>query len=222
MHSISVVPVGLTRFRDGLYKLEPFNREGAEKIVRQVEAWQEKLLRTTGSRIVYLADELYLMAHRPIPPYEAYEDFPQIENGVGMVASFVAEVTSALLDERPERSGCRTISIATGTSFAPILNKLARAIEKRFRHVRLKVYPIINRFFGEGVTVTGLLTGTDIMAQLKGQELGDALFLSRNMFRAGTEMLLDDYTLQDLEKSLSIPVRIMDNDGQSFVDAVYG
>jgi putative radical SAM enzyme (TIGR03279 family) len=222
MHSISVVPVGLTRFRDNLVKLEPFNEESAHKVVRQVEAWQEKLLRTTGSRIVYLADELYLMARRPIPPYEAYEDFPQIENGVGMVASFASEVSSALHEARPEKTGCRTISIATGTSFAPILSKLAGDIEGKFGHVRLKVYPVINHFFGEGVTVTGLLTGSDIMAQLKGQELGDELFLSRNMFRAGTEMLLDDYTLQEIEKCLNVTVRIMDNDGQSFVDAVYG
>lgn len=228
MHSISVVPVGLTRYREGLYPLEPYTGETAAQVLDQVEAWQHELLRKHGSRLVYLADEFYLMADRPLPPYDAYEDFPQIENGVGMVASFVHETLEALSDlEEQERLAGETaagradrpkqVSIATGTLFYPIMERLAGTVENKLRKVRLKVYPVENGFFGGKVSVTGLLTGRDLLETLKGRDLGDALLLSRNMFRSGTEVLLDDLTRSDLENTLGVPVMIVDNHGESFV-----
>lgn len=219
MHSISVVPVGLTRYREGLYPLEPFNRESAAQVVDQVESWQHDLMTKHGSRIVYLADEFYLMAGRPLPSYEAYEDFPQIENGVGMVASFVHETHEALseIDAGEGKSSLKQISIATGTLFYPIMERLARHVEEKLPNIRLKVYPVENRFFGGQVSVTGLLTGQDLLGTLKGRDLGDVLMLSRNMFRSGTEVLLDDLTRSDLEKELGVPVMISDNRGDAFI-----
>jgi len=234
VHSISVVPVGLTRFRDGLYPLEPFDGESASRVIGQVEAWQRELLIKHGSRIVYLADEFYLMAGRELPPHEAYEDFPQIENGVGMVSSFVHETLEALSDigtegsfapgraERPGKwvHGRKRVSIATGTLFYPVMKKLAKTVEERLGNVSLEVFPVENRFFGGRVSVTGLLTGKDILDTLKGVDLGDCLMLSRNMFRSGTEVMLDDVTRSDLESGLGVPVRIIDNNGYSFVDSL--
>jgi len=227
MHSISVVPVGLTRYREGLYHLEPFNPESASRVVNQVESWQERFLKRYGSRIVYLADEFYLMSKRPLPSYSAYEDFPQIENGVGMVSSFKHETLEALSyaenlgATRTENTGNPTeISIATGTLFYPVMKELAWTIEERLKDVRLKVFPVENRFFGGNVSVTGLLTGKDLTETLKGKELGRVLMLCRNMFRSGTEVLLDDMTRSDLESALGVPVMIVDNSGDAFIESI--
>ncbi|HOQ75999.1 MAG TPA: DUF512 domain-containing protein [Thermoclostridium sp.] len=238
MHSISVVPVGLTKYRQGLYPLEPFDRESASLVIDQVEAWQRRLMDIFGSRVVYLADEFYLMAGRKLPPHEAYEDFPQLENGVGMVSSFVHETLEALSDIGSEESpasglagshggiteerafGRKQVSIATGTLVFPIMEELAGTVEKSLKNVKLKVYPVENSFFGGRVSVTGLLTGQDLLGTLKGRDLGDCLMLSRNMFRSGTEVMLDDITRSDLESELGVPVMIMDNDGYSFVSSL--
>ena len=172
MHSISVVPVGLTRYRVGLYPLECFTKESASRVVDQVESWQRDLFHKCGSRVVYLADEFYLMAERPLPSYEAYEDFPQIENGVGMVSSFTHETLEALfhieagrnlsqqrqaVPMKTQKSGIcpRQVSIATGTLFYPIMERLPALLRKAY-NVRLKVYPVENDFFGGKVSVTGL------------------------------------------------------------------
>lgn len=223
MHSISVVPVGLTRFRDNLYPLASFTGDTARATIRQVEAWQDKLLKQCGSRVVYAADELYLLAGLPLPAYEDYEDFPQIENGVGMVSAFLDEAQSAFSEKQDTRRSIspKTVSIATGLSFGPILQKLAEQLERNAQGLIIKVYPITNRFFGERVTVTGLLTGKDILEQLKGKQLGDELYLCRSMFRAGTETLLDDMSLKDVSENLSVRVRMIDPDGQSFIDALF-
>lgn len=240
MHSISVVPLGLTRYREGLYPLECFTKESASQVVDQVESWQRDLIRNYGSRVVYLADEFYLMAERPLPPYEAYEDFPQIENGVGMVSSFTQETLEALshIEEgrgtEPAEAGgsdgnsekrpyaFKQVSIATGTLFCPIMERLAGTVEERLQNVRLKVYPAENDFFGGKVSVTGLLTGHDLLRSLKGRDLGELLLLSRSMFRSGTEVLLDDVTRSGLETELGVPVMIVDNDGESFINTLTG
>lgn len=240
MHSISVVPVGLTRYREGLYPLEPFTRESAARVVDQVEYWQRDLCGKYGSRLVYLADEFYLMAGRPLPPYEDYEDFPQIENGVGMAASFIHETLEALSEiadgpdapkagksapkeTRTSRDDSpKQVSVATGTLIHPIMERLAGAVEERLPGLWLKVYPVENHFFGGQVSVTGLLTGHDLLRTLKDKDLGQALLLCRNMFRAGTEVLLDDMTRSDLERELKVPVRIVDNQGACFVESLEG
>lgn len=222
LHSISVVPVGLTRHREGLYPLTPFNKESAKTVVKQVEGWQEALLKKYGSRIVYLADELYIMAEEELPAYDDYEDFPQIENGVGMISSLRYEIEEALLDLEGQRVTPRyaQVSIAVGVSVCGFMKEMAVKIEAAVQGLSIHVYPVENTFFGSGVTVTGLLTGYDLLRELKDKNLGERLLLSKNMFRADTDILLDDITAQDLEKELGIEVIIVDNDGQVLIDTL--
>jgi len=223
LHSISVVPVGLTRFRDDLPKLTPFNKERALEVVNQVEKWQERLLDKYGSRIVYIADELYIMAEKPLPDYEAYEDFPQIENGVGMVSAFSYEVKEALKDfeESPVTiKNEKTVSIATGVSVFKHFKEITSYIEETIKGLRINVYPVENTFFGRSVTVTGLLTGYDLIRELKDKNLGEKLLLCRNMFKSGTDIMLDDVTKGELEDKLGIKVQLVDPDGYALIEAL--
>ncbi len=223
LHSISVVPVGLTKHREGLPKLKPFDRDIANQVIDQVENWQTKLLNEYNSRVVYLADEIYIMAGRDLPPIEAYEDFPQIENGVGMVTSFSYEVEEAVNDLK-EKDLCgfgeKTVSVGTGVSVYEHFKKIALFIEKAVKGLKINVYKVENTFFGKGVTVTGLLTGCDLIRELSGKDLGEKLFLSKNMFRSGTDVMLDDVSADELEKKLGVKVQIVDTTGQAFIDAL--
>lgn len=229
LHSISVVPVGLTRYREGLAHLKAFDKESAQSVVDQVEFWQKRLLEKYGTRIVYLADELYILAGRALPDYGDYEDFPQIENGVGMVTSLIYEVNEALedyletskkgSDKRHALAG-KTVSIATGVSVFPYMKGIAEKIESTIDRLRINVYPVENAFFGGAVTVTGLLTGCDLLRTLGDKELGDKLLLSRNMFKAGTATLLDDITADQLEEKLGVKIQIVDNSGQALIDSL--
>lgn len=222
MHSISVVPVGLTKYREGLFPLKPFDQSSAQDVVLQVEAWQQSFLAHYESRIVYLADEFYLMAEKKLPHYMDYEDFPQIENGVGMASSFIFEALEALseLDRTRDTTQNPVISVATGVSFYPLLREFASKAEAILGNLKLLVYPVDSVFFGGKVTVTGLLTGSDLIGGLKDKDLGDVLLLSQNMFRSGTQTLLDDMTLDELSENLKIQARIVDSDGASFVQAL--
>jgi len=220
--SISVVPVGITRYREGLYELKPFDRDSANAVIEQVEKWQEKFLEKYQSRIVYLADELYLLAGRSIPPYEYYEDFPQIENGVGLIAMFDREFHDALAQLGSCIAKCpsRTVSIATGTSSYEFIKHLAGKIEDRCKNIKVNVYKIKNDFFGENVTVTGLLTGKDIAGQLRGRELGDELLISKSTLKSGEEIFLDDYTVSMLEEELGVKVKVVECNGRDFLTSV--
>ncbi|MDD4295644.1 MAG: DUF512 domain-containing protein [Ruminiclostridium sp.] len=219
LNSISVVPVGLTRFREGLTELTPYDRQSAAEVISQVEGWQNYFLEKTNSRRVYLADEWYLASGKKIPDYEGYEDFPQIENGVGMVASLVQEFMEAISDEK-KRDINRTVSIACGTLVYSVISELAQKAEKYFRGLKVLVYPITNYFFGETVTVTGLLTGKDIKTQLKGKSLGEKLLLSENLFRAGTEVFLDDIELKELSMEIETKVIKVKCSGDELLQAV--
>ncbi len=223
LYSISVVPVGLTKYREGLTQLRPFNKEIANNLIDQIEYWQEKLLKKYDSRVVYLADEIYIMAGRPLPPIEAYEDFPQIENGVGMVTSLSYEVEEALRDLKKAGNyniGEKTISIATGVSVYEQFKRITSLIEKTIKGLKIIVYKVENTFFGKGVTVTGLLTGCDLIRELSGKELGEKLLLSKNMFRAGTDVMLDDISADQLEEKLGVKIQIVDTNGQAFIDVL--
>lgn len=223
VRSISVVPVGITRHREGLCSLEAYDKTSSSEVVRQVEEWQSKLLDTYGSRIVYLADEFYIMADYKLPEYKAYEDFPQIENGVGLIALLKHE-----FDEKLKELGnvplntYRTISIATGASAFRYINEMAGILQKKYGNLKIAVYEIKNEFFGENVTVTGLLTGRDIVRQLSGKELGDELLICRCMLRAGEDVFLDDFTLRMLEDALNVRVVAVDNSGRDFIDKILG
>ena len=227
MSSISVVPVGLTRWREGLYKLKPYDKATSAEVVRQVENWQKKLIDEKESRIVYIADEFYIMSEIDLPEYNDYEDFPQLENGVGLVAllknefeeyleSFEYHSAVSLYDVQ------RHISIATGVSVYNFIKEMADKLEKRYNKLKVNVYPIINDFFGENVTVTGLLTGTDIAEQLKEASIGQELLISRSMLKADEEIFLDGFTLARLSESLGVKVTVVENNGEDFINKILG
>lgn len=220
--SISVVPVGITKWRQGLYELKPFEAASSEKVVTQVEACQARMRSIYGSAVVYLADEFYIMSGRKLPGYEAYEGFPQLENGVGMVAMLRKEFDDFLCSKAPDFEGSRNISIATGFSAAEYIKGMARELENRYNGLKVDVFPIKNVFFGENVTVTGLLTGGDIMAQLGRNRLGSELLISRSMLRSGEQVFLDDYSVERLEEGLGVKVTAVDNDGAEFIKRVLG
>ena len=216
IYSVSVVPVGLTDHRKGLFELKPFDKEASDKVIKQVLAWQQKFLRDYGTRIVYLADEFYLNAGLPLPEVEEYEDFPQIENGVGLISSMQEEFDLEIENVRPLAKE-RTVSIATGVAAYEFLLGLARRLEEKAKGLKINVYEIKNRTFGEKITVAGLLCGKDILKGLKGKELGDTLYISSSMLRDGENVLLDDVTTDELAEALDVKIVAVDCDGAQLI-----
>lgn len=219
--SLSVVPVGLTRYREGLCRLTPFDKQRAYKTVRQIEEWQEKILKTNPSRLVYASDEFYLMAGIPIPPAEKYEGFPQIENGVGLIASMEEEFDEAIKLIRPKKRS-RNVTLATGELAYPFIKSLAERLEKACDGVKLSVYPIKNNFFGGGVNVAGLVCGNDLTEQLADKPIGDIITIPSVMLRDGEDIFLDDVTLTEAENRLGRKIIPVNNDGYEFVEAILG
>ena len=219
--SVSVVPVGLTKYREGLYPLEPLTKEDAENAIDIIEDCQNKVFARYGDHFVHASDELYLLAGRELPEEDRYDGYIQLENGVGMLRLLLEECAFAL-EEAEGDSREFACSIAAGRLAGPFIEKIAGQVRQKFPNVRVNVYPITNNFFGEGVTVSGLITGGDLIAQLKGRELGECLLLPANMFRANEEVLLDDLTRSDVENALQVPVNIVKSDGQALVAAMTG
>jgi putative radical SAM enzyme (TIGR03279 family) len=220
VHSVSVVPVGITRYREGLPELSPVTREGAADAIRRVEKAAEANRAAFGSRVVYCSDELYLRAGLDLPELDYYEDFPQFENGVGMLRSLYEEYLEALTElDGSERA---RVSVATGTAAAPLFEKLSQKTKKTCYNVDIKVYPVANRFFGETVDVAGLLTGSDLLAALRGEDLGERLLISATMLRHGGDVFLDDVSLSGLSDALGVPVVPVRCDGAELLDAVVG
>lgn len=225
MESVSVVPVGLSKFRDGLYPLEPFDKEAAESALEIIEGWQEKLYAEHGIHFIHASDEFYILAERDLPEEERYDGYPQLENGVGMLRLLDTEVDEALdvIDEEFEgEADPERLTIATGLLAAPYLEKQAAKIMARHPKIQIQVIPIRNEFFGELITVAGLITGQDLIKQLSGRDLGDRLLLPVCMFRSGEETFLDDRTREDVQTALQVPVDIVKSSGQDLVDAVLG
>lgn len=222
LHSVSVVPVGLSKYRDGLYPLEPFDADSAAEVIDTIEAWQKKIYPTYGMHFIHASDEWYLLANRPLPEEERYDGYLQLENGVGMLRLLYEEVKAEVADRKQDASLHRKVSLATGRLAAPYMEKLGTMIQEKLPDVTLQVYEIRNDFFGERITVSGLITAQDLIAQLKGQELGEELLLPCNMLRSGEEVFLDDLTVADVEKALQIKIRIVESDGCDFVRAVSG
>lgn len=221
--SVSAVPVGLTRYREGLYPLKPYEQEGAQALVRQVEVWQGRLLRDCGSRVIFLSDECYLMAQLPLPPEEAYEGYPQLENGVGLMRSMQTEFDDALKAcQGLKLKKRRSVSIATGELAYPFIRQLCERLKEAVPEFSCRVYAIRNDFFGGGVNVCGLVCGCDIAAQLKGEPLGQTLFLPASMLRVGDDVFLDDMRLSELSDRLHISIVPVENDGYQFVEKLLG
>lgn len=222
IQSVAVVPVGLTKFRDGLYPLKLFDKESAGKALDLIEDFRRDFLKKYGTRLVFPADEFYITAERPLPSGEEYEDYSQYENGVGMIRSLIDEFDSAFkMAEDDEIKPCST-SIATGELSYKYICELIEKTEKKWHNINCKVYKIRNDFFGETITVTGLITGQDLIAQLKDKPLGDTLLISSNMIKKDSDLFLDDYTISDVEKALNIKIRMVNNDGFELFDAITG
>lgn len=224
LRSVSVVPVGLSKFRDGLYPLEAFTAEDAGAVIDQIEAWQEKLYPGYGIHFIHASDEWYLLAGRPLPEEERYDGYLQLENGVGMLRLLMEESASALHGlAGDDVSLCgRRVSIATGRLAAPFIREITGSISHAFPQIQVEVYPIRNDFFGESITVSGLITGQDLICQLKDCDLGDELLLPCNMLRSGEQVFLDDLTVADAERALQTKIRVVESGGQEFVRAVTG
>lgn len=221
MESVSVVPVGKTKYREGLFPLESFGKQDAAKVLGQIAGWQERFLAKYGTRFLFASDEWFLTAGMPIPAAEYYEGYGQLENGVGMVRLLMEEVREAL-DGLPGGMETRELSLATGVLAAPILRGLIRDIRKKYPNITVHLYPIVNHFFGEEITVAGLVTGQDLTGQLKGMPLGAYLLVPSVMVREKELDFLDDYTIEQVETTLQTPVRIVKSDGMSFVKAIVG
>lgn len=219
MESVSVVPVGLSKYRDGLYPLEPITAEDAAKTIDIIEKWQKKVYAEHGIHFIHASDEFYILAGRELPEEERYDGYIQLENGVGMIRLLTTEVHEAL-DELEGDEEKEELSIATGKLASVYLAGFLEEIKKKFPNRKVHLYPIRNDFFGEMITVAGLITGQDLIAQLKDKPLGSRLLLPECMFRSGEEVFLDDITRQEVENALQVPVNIVKSSGQDFVNAV--
>ena len=221
MESVSVVPVGLSKFREGLYPLEAVTKEDAVRTIDLVERWQKKLYQAHGTHFIHASDEFYILAGRKMPEAERYDGYAQLENGVGMIRLMTQEVREALKDLKGDDREDE-LSIATGCLAYAYLKGYVEDIGRKFPGVKVHLYPIVNEFFGERITVSGLITGRDLIRQLKGRTLGRRLLLPACMFRSGEEVFLDDITRQEVKTALQVQVDIVKSSGYDFVNGVLG
>ena len=228
LRSVSVVPVGLSRFREGLYPLEPFTKEDAAEVLKIIHKWQERIYPQFGLHFVHASDEWYILAEQELPAEDNYDGYLQYENGVGMLRMLLEEFADSMnilaengAAERWNKKK-REVSVVTGRITFPYIKRMTERMEAAFEGLKVRVYPIRNDFFGETITVTGLLTGQDIIAQLTGQPLGEELLLPENVLRSGETVLLDDYTVDDLVKALQVPVNIVKSSGYDFTGSILG
>lgn len=219
MQSVSVVPIGMTKYRDGLAQIEPFTKEDAVKVLEIIAKWQKIILEHYGTRMIHASDEWYLLAGLPIPAEEEYEGYPQIENGVGMVRSLNVEVDEFLVECTGDNRE-RKLTLVTGVLAAKVIKEQVEKIKAKYPKIQAEVVTIVNNFFGERITVAGLLTGQDIIEQLKGRELGECILLPEVLLRSGEDVLLDDLKISDIEKALQTGIRIVKSDGEALVRAV--
>ena len=219
LQSVSVVPVGLSKYRDGLFPLEPFDKEDAKKVLDLIHGWQEKVCQEYGIHFIHASDEWYILAGQPFPPAEQYDGYLQLENGVGMMRLLLDEVKEEM-ENRTGDDRKHTVSLATGLLAAPVIQQIADQLCEKYPNVTIHIYPIVNEFFGEKITVSGLLTGQDLKKQLTGKELGKQLLLPCNILRTGYDVFLDDVTVGELEKSLQVNINIVKSSGRALIEAL--
>lgn len=227
LESVSVVPVGLSKYREGLYPLEPFNKEDAKEVLNIIHKWQDRLYPEYGLHFIHASDEWYILAEEELPEEERYDGYLQLENGVGMLRLLITEFEDTMTDVSQrhnvlDASVISNISMATGLLAYPYIKRMTDKIKKVFPNIQIHLYPITNNFFGERITVSGLLTGSDIRDQLLGKELGDRLLLPQNVLRSGEKIFLDDVTLDELENALQVKIDIVKSSGCDFVSSILG
>ena len=221
LQSVSVVPVGLSKYRDGLYPLQPFTKEDAKEVLHIIHKWQKKAYEEFGIHFIHGGDEWYILAEEELPEEERYDGYLQLENGVGMLRLLMNEFEDGYESLNGDEID-REVSVATGFLAYPYIKRMADRIMEKYPKSKLHVYGIRNDFFGELITVSGLITGQDLIGQLKGKALGEKLLLPCNMLRIEEQDFLDDVTLQDVKDALQVPVDIVKSSGQDFIDAVLG
>ena len=236
MESVSVVPVGLSKYREGLYPLEPFTKEDAEKVIDTIEKWQKKCLEEHDLHFIHASDEWYMLAERPLPEEDSYDGYLQLENGVGMMRLLLNEFAEAMEEAlaepgykeemmqvlKDEFGGHHKISLITGRLAAPFLRQMAADFMAEFPGYEVEVVDIRNDFFGERITVSGLITAQDLIAQAKEKELGNTIAIPCNMLRSGERVFLDDQTVEDVENALQVPVIIVKSSGLALFEAMLG
>lgn len=226
LQSVSVVPVGLSKYRDGLFPLEPFTREDAREVLSTIHYYQNESYQKYGNHFIHASDEWYILAGEELPQEENYDGYLQLENGVGMMRLLLNEFEEAVKELQEKISAgvldfsSREISMATARLAYPFIRDMAARMMEMVPGLMIHVYEITNDFFGEMITVSGLLTGQDLIAQLTGKELGEALYLPQNVLRSGEEVFLDDVTVTEMEKALQVKVDIIKSSGRDFVNAV--
>ncbi len=221
MRSVSVVPAGITKYREGLYPLELFTKEEAGEVIDMIESYQKKVYDKHGIHFIHASDEFYILAGREFPEEERYDGYLQIENGVGMMRSFINEANERL-DELEGDDRVREISFFSGKLAYPTMKKVSEKVMEKYPNIKVHSYELTNYFFGETITVTGLLTGHDIIDQLKDKELGEVLLIPENTLRSGETVFLDDVTLAELENDLQINTIIVKSRGNNLVDMLVG
>ena len=223
MESLSVVPVGISRHREGLYPLEPFDREDAKAVLKTIHTLQDQFMEEYGTHFVHASDEWYILAGEPLPEEDNYDGYVQLENGVGMLRLQEREFHEALEEARVSEEDKlfeKHCTIATGKLAGPFLKELVKDLNAVYPNIHVDVVEVTNDFFGPQITVSGLLTGQDIVAQLKNRTLGSELLLPVNVLRSGEDVLLDDMHINEIEKTLQVPVRIVQSNGNDLFDAL--
>lgn len=222
INSLSVVPVGITRYRKSLITLKAFDKVSAIEVIDIIEKAQHEYKEKYGKNFVYAADEFYILASKNVPDVEAYDGFPQIENGVGLITAFTAEVREVLKTTKIEIEKKRKISIVTGMAAFEVMKKIAGLTEKTIKNIEINVYPVENSFFGKKVTVAGLLTGHDIIRTLRGKDLGEELLIPSVMLKADEDIFLDDVTLDEISEKIRVKVTSVYVDGDDYIKKVTG
>lgn len=220
MHSVAIVPVGVTKFREGLAKLEIFNEKTANETIDQVEKLQQQFLDEIGTRFAFLSDEFYMIANRELPTYDAYEGFVQLENGVGLMRLFEQELSLAIKKTKSHEAH-KPVTILTGASAYDFMVKMSKRVCEKF-NILIDVKMIKNDFFGHTITVAGLITAQDIISQLRDDQHEHDLLIPDVMLRTGETIFLDDITLDELSKTLKRHIRVTKVNGQDFLDTIIG
>lgn len=221
LQCIAIVPVGLTKYREGLYPLMVFDKEGASRTIDQINGWQAKFREKYGFNLVYLADEFYVKAEREIPEFKDYDDFPQLGDGIGMLAYFKKNFDSYLKRFKPKKVN-KVVSIASGKIVYNFMRARMDELEKKFEGLKINLYPIENTFFGPEITVTGLITGGDLITQLKDKELGEYLILCGDMLKDDADIFLDDVTLDEVKEKLNIEIKVNNDGGIGIIKDILG
>ena len=219
LQSVSVVPVGMTKYREGLYPLEPFQKEDAREVLGIIHKWQDKLYQEYGTHFIHAGDEWYLLAEMDVPEEERYDGYLQLENGVGMMRLLLNEFEEGFQKLEGDAKE-RHASLATGKLAYPFIKQMAERLTEKYPNLDMQVYCIRNDFFGESITVAGLITGQDLKAQLTGQKLGDRLLLPIAMLRNEEDVFLDDMTISQLSEALQVRIDVVKSSGHDLIDAI--